>query len=433
MSRVVAALSASLLVACGTPSEAPEPTPEPTPAPYVEPAPPDCGAPVVPGSVEGLTRWPYLGDVTRTSVRMAFGGGDSAQTATVRFGPSASMDSSLTPSRSVIPGSGSDIALFETRIEGLQPGTEYCYAVDIDGTTVASGLTFRTAPDHPDAPVRFLAIGDFGGGTPEQLALAGRMAGRLDRTDLFLTTGDNAYGDGDWDEIHDFVFAPYQDILTRLPFYPTHGNHDYKTDRAAPSLANYLLPENALKEEQHERFWSFDYGPVHFVGLDCVEGILDITDTSMIEWLVQDLRSHDRPWTVALWHYPILTGHPERDGDGLMISRVLPILQDRVDLVLVGHDHFYERFQRLRFDGNTAVADPEDGFHYVITGAGGKSLYDVEPHPLDVTRVQQHHFTWVEVDSCRLHLEAEDLDGNEIDDFVIDKCAEGAARSGEGR
>jgi hypothetical protein len=315
-----------------------------------------------------------------------------------------------------VEGERAGIALFSARAVGLEPNTEYCYAVEIDGTTTASGLRFHTAPAHPDAPVRFTALGDFGAGTEAQLEVAAQMDDWLGEADLWMTMGDNAYSSGTWGEWQENVFEPHRDQFHRVPVYMVPGNHDWNDDGLDldPFRGNLFLPGA-------ENYWSLDYGPVHFIGLDSEKGILETGDGSMVQWLEADLAAADRPWTIAMWHHPVVTGHPSRTGSFLMITRAIPLLQEYgVDLILVGHDHFYERFQRLRFDEFEAVADPE-GFGYVISGGGGRVLYPVEPHELDVVRAQRHHFLYVEADLQRIRVRAIAADGEIFDDFELTK------------
>lgn len=406
-----ALLSFVFLLGCTT-VDVGDPTP---PTPYAPPVPADCGAGVEPGSEPGLERWPYLSLPATDGMTVAWGGPAAATGGRLVWGPDGSHGGEAAAEVSVVPVSGGEeITLLHARATNLEPNTEYCYGVEVDGTLMASGLRFHTAPVHPEAPVRFTALGDFGAGTKDQVRVASRMTTWLDEADLWMTLGDNAYSSGEWGEWQDNVFEPHREQLHRVPGYLVPGNHDWNDGDIGldPYLGNLFLPPP-------ENYWSFDYGPVHFVGLDSERGILETGPGSMVEWLEADLAAANKPWTIAIWHHPILTGHPGRTGQFLMIARALPVLQEHgVDLVLVGHDHFYERFERLRFEGFEPVADP-DGFGYVISGGGGRSLYDVEPHELDVVRAKRHHFLYVEVDLDRIRVRAIADDGDLLDDFEI--------------
>lgn len=56
-----------------------------------------------------------------------------------------------------------------TTIEGLQPDTIYCYALDSGSTPLTDRIGFRTAPRATSVdPIRFMAFGDSGGGGADQ-------------------------------------------------------------------------------------------------------------------------------------------------------------------------------------------------------------------------------------------------------------------------
>jgi len=396
-------------------------TDEPAPDVWAPPVPASCGTVVRP-SLGTLLRWPYLGDVGPDSITIAWGTAPGAESA-ARFGLDAAVASSAHTGVQSVSIGDEVIDLHHARLTGLSPNTEYCYAIELGGVTAAAGLSFRTAPGRDDATVRFTALGDFGSGAPGQLPIRDVMTEWMPQTDLWMTTGDNAYGDGDWDEWQRNVFDVYRDHFVGKPHYMVPGNHDYKTERAAPMLANLFLPENATRPEDRERYWSFDWGPVHFIGLDSEESINVTGDDDMVDWLAADLAANDKPWTIMLWHHPVVTGHPSRTGNILVIGRVLPLVQEHgVDLVLVGHDHFYERFERLWFTDFVPAEDPS-GFAFVITGGGGQPAYDAS-HELDAFQASINHFVHVEVSPCDLTLQAVSIDNEVIDTYRANKCAE---------
>ena len=387
---------------------------------YSDPA--DCAAGTAPGSVEGLIRWPYVQWVTDEAATIAWGAPTegAAGAVTVSRG-----DFSAAPEVAVqtIPYSddGAEMRLYSGRVTGLEPGTEYCYAVSVDGVELAGGLRFRTAPASPQAPIKMFVIGDFGSGSAEQVRLAEVMAAHSDDVNIWLTTGDNAYGSGTYGEFHDKVFAVYQELMTRIPVYPTPGNHDYKTDDAQPYLDNFFLPEDAWREDHRERYYTLDFGPMTYFAFDSeapLQQVLGSDEQSEPRWAAAVLAEESRPWRVAAFHKPYYSGHPDRGPDFAVGIHLMPLIDEHgIDLGLTGHNHFYERFAPLR----AGEPDP-DGVTWIVTGGGGQSLYEIgaEDHQ-EVVR-QEHHFMLIEIDGCALRGQAISVDDEVIDAFTIDRC-----------
>ena len=100
--------------------------------------------------------------------------------------------------------------------------------------------------------------------------------------------------------------------------------------------------------------------------------------STRMTWLEADLHATDQEWIIAFWHHPPYTKGTHNsdninDSSGRMQDMreiALPILEsNRVDLVLSGHSHVYERSYCIRghygyspsFDTNTMVVDGGDG------------------------------------------------------------------------
>ena len=65
-------------------------------------------------------------------------------------------------------------------------------------------------------------------------------------------------------------------------------------------------------------------------------------------------------------HHPIYSGGNYQDRPDLIAS-LLPILQNRADVYICGHDH---NLQALR---------PEEGVRFYVAGGGGAGLYELRP------------------------------------------------------
>jgi acid phosphatase type 7 len=418
----------------------------------------------------GLRRWPYLNAMTPDSVVVMFG--MSARSEDRKPRPAfveaesptgeivkVSAESVRTP----LPGEG-HLQLYSARLFGLKPATEYCYSVHSLGGVLASGFKFRTAPaqtylpgetgaDTPttgsaqaapaktapttDAPVKFLVLGDFGDNTDDQREVSAQMEKVIAAggADLLLTTGDNAYSYGTWREWQDNVFDIQREEWAQVPIFPVSGNHDYGTEDLKPYLTNFSLPDNAMRPEHHERYYSFDWGPVHFVMLDSERPLLEAeeerTAGDQIEWLEADLKASRAPWKVALWHRPAYTYCKTHKGWKPARDLFLPILEKYgVQLALTGHNHIYERFPALKRNlgdarGFTATPTTLGGVVHITTGGGGRHLYDILPDaeaPGRLVGKSVFHFVQGTVSGCELTLVAYDKAGAEFDRTVINRC-----------
>ena len=407
--------------------------PDPPPAPPLIrdgfAAPAGCGERIQPTST--LVRWPYVQRVTDTSAVIAFGTSTEVEKSRVVWGYENHWDhhalGSWTDLDDVVDSGlfgHDDLRLHHVELTNLNPGSEVCYRIEVDGEVVARGQSFWTAPATDQSTIRFLVFGDYGSGTDDQRAVRDAMLPYVDSAHLLLTTGDNAYSSGKPQEWQENVFEVYQELLTEMGFYPTWGNHDYATDDAAPALASNFLPENAWREQDKERYWSMDWGPVHFIGLDTEDPGRDIRDSETddeLDWLLADLAAADRPWTIALWHRAAYSGQPNRTPDPTARFLFVPALEAAgAHVGFQGHNHMYERFAPLQSD----QPPPEGvlGTVYITTAGGGRSLYDIGEAEHQVRVERAYHFMVVDVSPCELTMRAIGADGVEIDTSTITRC-----------
>ncbi|MCB9744476.1 MAG: metallophosphoesterase family protein [Alphaproteobacteria bacterium] len=404
------------LLACTTPPSA-------TDSPWGPEA--DCGVPLAPGAVEGLLRWPYPQNVTVDGATLMWGGPAGSSQARLWLGPSADALEPVDAEAQLIAISDEEppqmMQLWRARAEGLQPGTEYCYGVEVDGVVLTRGLKLRTAPDDLRAPLRFMVLGDFGAGTLDQLLVREQMLQHADGVDLLLTTGDNAYSSGTWGEWQANVFEVYQELTTRMQWLPTPGNHDYSTDEAEPYFAQFELPTDAWREADKERYYTYHYGALTWLALNTETPAVEIRaseDDDELDWLQATLPTLDRPWVVAGFHKPAVSGHATRAPDPFALGLFVPALEAAgVPLVLQGHNHFYERFHPL-LEGELTPRG-EGGVTFITTGGGGRGLYDMKDDSRRAVGIAEHHFLLGEVDDCRLKLTAIAKDGRVLDELSL--------------
>jgi hypothetical protein len=88
-------------------------------------------------------------------------------------------------------------------------------------------------------------------------------------------------------------------------------------------------------------------------------------------WLKSDLKAHPASCTLAYWHHPRFSsgGHGNDNATGPLFA---DLYNAGADLVLVGHDHDYERFAPQTPAGKP---DPAFGVREFVVGTGGRSHY----------------------------------------------------------
>ncbi|MBI5629804.1 MAG: metallophosphoesterase [Elusimicrobia bacterium] len=292
--------------------------------------------------------------------------------------------------------------------EGLTPGATFSYS--LPGSTAA--WVGRALPDL-SRPLRIAVFGDSGKGGPNQLQVAKVLETR--DPDMAVLPGDIVYPRGEIENYPAKFFTPYAASLSRLPFYPAPGNHDYGFRSAEKGRKRF--EESYQRIHRKPAYYSFDAGPAHFVALDDnqaydIEAAAPIDPGSaQLSWLEEDLAASKALWKIVFLHVPLYSTMLNHGNNAFLRQALEPVFQKhKVDLVLAGHDHIYERSKSL------------GGVVYVTAGTGGASLYRGLTD-LDWLEKQLVAFglAWIEINGRRLTLEFVDAEGAVRDRFVLDK------------
>jgi hypothetical protein len=236
------------------------------------------------------------------------------------------------------------------------------------GPARPSPTTAGPGPAGPGVPrtgTQVVAAGDIAacGNYDDQAtaALLDRLPGTI------LALGDLAYERG---SVVEFArcYAPgwgRQAGRTR----PTPGNHEYKTDGAA----GYFGFFGARAGPPAKGWYSFDLGSWHLIALNSNCGQVGCQPGSEQErWLRADLAAHPARCTLAYWHHPRFSSGT-RHGSSEQVAGLWQALYDAgADVVLVGHEHNYERFAPLDPSG---TVDRARGLRQFVVGTGGRSHY----------------------------------------------------------
>jgi hypothetical protein len=188
------------------------------------------------------------------------------------------------------------------------------------------------------------------------------------------TLGDNVYpagGEATFAECYDPAWGEFRE-RTR----PALGNHDVESDGGAAYHAYF----GDLAGPPDVGWYSYDLADWHAIVLDSNCGLVGCAPGSLQhDWLVADLAATDSACVLAYWHHPRFTSGPH--GDSVATGDFWEALHGAgAELVLVGHDHIYERFAPQAPDGS---ADTEHGIRQFTVGTGGAERHEavrVAPH-----------------------------------------------------
>ena len=265
----------------------------------------------------------------------------------------------------------------EVSLSNLLPNAVYEYRIFTNKTELLSeqNLHFTAPVSRRDSVFSFFAVGDIGepvedGGTPDQLAKA--LIPFVDSLRFGLLLGDIIYPDGRSEDYDKNLFQYFGNVFPYVPVFTVLGNHDWH-EPEENYIKEWKLPGN-------EHYYSFDYGNVHFVGLDTKNGELYEYE-AQVKWLEQDLMnsSGQTDWIIVFLHHNGKSCTYKKDYEGVV--SLYPIFEKyKVDLVLNGHAHTYERLNPMNGAGEvfvsgereaTSYQNPE-GFISITVGSGGK-------------------------------------------------------------
>ena len=210
------------------------------------------------------------------------------------------------------------------------------------------------------APV-LIGAGDIADCTRNQDSLTANLMDTIPGT--VFADGDNAYPDGSSTVYKNCYNPTWGRFKARTK--PVPGNHDYLT-AGASGYFNYF---GAIAGQSGKGYYSYDLGTWHIVALN--SNIPMNVGSPQEVWLKADLAKSTKRCTLAYWHHPLFSS----GNEGPHIE-TQPLFQDLynagAEVVIVGHDHDYERFAPQSWNG---VADSAYGIREIVAGTGGGGLF----------------------------------------------------------
>jgi len=248
---------------------------------------------------------------------------------------------------------------------------------------------------------KFAVIGDTGTGDSKQRKVAQELAGWRARLpfNTVVMLGDNVYGgDSEKDFVKKFE-VPYKPLLDAgVKFHAALGNHDN------PNQALYK-PFNM----NGERYYTFkpEKASVRFFALDS-----NYIDAKQLEWLDKELAASGSDWKIMFFHHPLYSSGETHGSADLQREQLEPLfVKHGVNVVLTGHEHFYERIK------------PQKGIAYFILGASAKLRRgDILKTNLTAKGWDQgYSFMLVEIAGNDFHFQTISEKGDTIDAGVVQR------------
>ncbi|KAL3656818.1 hypothetical protein V7S43_018275 [Phytophthora oleae] len=316
-------------------------------------------------------------------------------------------------------------------VSGLSPHTKYYYRVGSKAQTtyqsdVYSFVTARSASDTSTFSV--LIYGDAGDGDNSVSTLTYANTLTSDNFDLIYHIGDISYADDDYlvasqvsgffyEEVYNKWMNSLAPVMSVIPYMVLVGNHEAECHSPAcqlsqtkkDMLSNYTAYNTRFKMPYAEsdgtlNMWlSFDHGPLHFTSLssetdypNAPTNQYTLTNKNgnfrdQLSWIEADLAKANAnrdnvPWIIVGMHRPLYdvagcddNGVPTDQNAYVQSAFEALFIKYKVDVVLTGHQHYYER--QLPIANNKAVKNGVSSDYktygnpqapvYILTGAAG--------------------------------------------------------------
>jgi acid phosphatase type 7 len=323
-----------------------------------------------------------------------------------------------------------------------------------------------------------------------------QQVNKLRDPDALLSLGDNTYFYGFDEEYQKGFFDEYNFLLSKIPLYTVFGNHDAGINKQYLTYSSRSYPSprgvffDIFNSPNNKPYYSFNLGCAHFIILDSFDSLWEDLKpdqsnfqrvwtsnsqypNSMIDWLNEDLSKNKSKWTIVAFHHPPYGTDDEGSNRAelwraWMNSYIVPIIEKyKVDLVLCGHIHNYQRsypiksvietsssevldnksfsnkknkasykafIHQLLIDSKLSSYNPvvksielknyikDTGTIYNILGSSGAAFNPIEDNPFGMFAVQSQieGSALLSISSQKLNWKFITIKGDIIDDFTIE-------------
>ncbi|KAI3697484.1 hypothetical protein L6452_30547 [Arctium lappa] len=314
-------------------------------------------------------------DSTGTSMRLTWVSGDKnpqqvqyanekSQTSRVTTFSQENMCTSALPSPAKDFGWHDPGYIHSAVMNGLKPSTRFSYRYGSNSAGWSARINFKTPPSGGSNELTFLAFGDMGKAPrdasvehyiqPGSIAVVQAMADEVSsgKIDSIFHIGDISYATGflvEWD----FFLHLISPVASQISYMTAIGNHERDYIKSG---SVYITPDSGgecgvayesyfpMPTPAKDKPWySIEQGSVHFVVISTEHEWS--RNSEQYQWMIKDMAAVDRsrtPWVIFTGHRPMYSSCGSVDGR--FVQAVEPLLvANKVDLVLFGHVHNYER------------------------------------------------------------------------------------------
>jgi hypothetical protein len=200
-------------------------------------------------------------------------------------------------------------------------------------------------------------------------AILGRTRGTV------FTSGDNVYPDGTLSQFRSCYHPTWGRFKARTR--PATGNHDYHTTGAAGFFDYFGSRAGPLRRG----YYAYNLGTwrIYVLNSNC-DVVSCAAGSAQDRWLRANLAAYPRQCVLAIWHHPLFSSG-QHGNDPAVKPLWDALYAARAEIVINGHDHNYERFERQTPTGAYSPV----GIREFVVGTGGAGLRPfgtIKPHSL---------------------------------------------------
>jgi hypothetical protein len=229
--------------------------------------------------------------------------------------------------------------------------------------TKFNDVVFKSRPGDGPQPEKagswhFAAFGDFGNGTKAMRDVIANI--KAYKPEFVVSAGDQVYPESteeNWQSKLD-PQDQFGGLASTVPFIPNVGNHDQR-----PTLDAYA---RRFPYVEGGRYFKASYKNVDMFSVDSNQSIAP--GTAQHKWLETALAQSKAAWKIVQVHHPMMSVISKvhyRETSKLPADLGPLLAKYGDDLLVTGHEHWYERSRPLN----------EAGTLQVTVGGGGGALY----------------------------------------------------------